>query len=70
MLFVHQLACTATGRRNNIAKKGNFSNNSARKVEFGLFDSGADSEDSGVGLLEISCIFVVQGLRFLWSTTN
>ena len=44
----------------NIAKLANFSNNVARQVKFGSFDSRNDVEHNGGGLVARSNIFATQ----------
>ena len=46
-------------RIDNIAKQTNFSNNVTGLVELGLPDDGDDGEHNGVGLVQISKIFVI-----------
>ena len=43
----------------------NFGDNDAKDVEFGLYDSGGNDEDSDVGLAEICKIFVMHNDVFL-----
>ena len=44
-----------------MVKKGNFSNNGARFMEFGSFGGGWDGDHNGDGFRKIVAIFVTRG---------
>ena len=52
-----------------MAKQGNFDNNGRRQLKYRMFDREDNGEHNGVGLVRISKIFVMRGLRFPWNRT-
>ena len=57
------LGCSC--RKYNIAKLAKFSNSRAIKMALGLLDGGEDGEVNGVGLANISSIFLTQDANSL-----